>query len=82
MFIFPKESDLFPFGEEVGDAEVKIDTEDGNSPYITPPLGYPFLGKLYYRIYVSHYECIDVHHLYLYIYLSAQIVNVQKSQYL
>ncbi|XP_075903434.1 uncharacterized protein LOC142902350 [Nelusetta ayraudi] len=47
------ESNLFPFGEEVGDAEVQIDKEDGNSPYITPPLGFPFLGKLYDRIYFS-----------------------------
>lgn len=59
LFILPKESNLFPYGEEVGDAEVQIDKEDGNSPYITPPLGFPFLGKLYYRIYVSHYESID-----------------------
>lgn len=66
FFVHPsKESNLFPFGEEAGDAEVKIDTEDGNSPYITLPLGFPFLGKLYYRIYVSHYECIDGRHLYL-----------------
>lgn len=28
-------------------------TEDGNSPYITPPTGFPFMGKLYDRVYVS-----------------------------
>lgn len=49
------ESNLFPYGEEVGDKGVKLDTEDGNSPYITPPLGFPFMGKLYDRIYVSLY---------------------------
>lgn len=52
----PIESKLFPFGEEVGDKEVKIDTEDGNSPYITPPMGFPFMGKLYDRIHVSFYK--------------------------
>ncbi|KAI3362951.1 hypothetical protein L3Q82_011622, partial [Scortum barcoo] len=48
-----KESNLYPFGREVGDKEVKMDTEDGNSPYITPPMGFPFLGKLYDRVYFS-----------------------------
>lgn len=47
------ESDLYPFGEDVGDSEVQINTEDGNSPYITPPIDFPFMGKLYDRIYVS-----------------------------
>lgn len=47
------ESDLYPFGEDVGDSEVQINTEDGNSPYITPPMDFPFMGKLYDRIYVS-----------------------------
>ncbi|XP_061646282.1 mucin-4-like [Phyllopteryx taeniolatus] len=30
-----------------------MDTKDGNSPYIKPPIGFPFLGKLYDRIYFS-----------------------------
>ncbi|XP_042290199.1 fibrillin-1 [Thunnus maccoyii] len=47
------ESNLYPFGEEVGDKGVKVDTEDGNSPYITPPMGFPFMGKLYDRVYFS-----------------------------
>lgn len=47
------ESNLYPFGEDVGDSEVQINTEDGNSPYITPPIDFPFMGKLYNRIYVS-----------------------------
>lgn len=47
------ESDLYPYGEDVGDSEVQINTEDGNSPYITPPIDFPFMGKLYDRIYVS-----------------------------
>lgn len=47
------ESDLYPFGEDVGDSEVQINSEDGNSPYITPPVDFPFMGKLYDRIYVS-----------------------------
>ncbi|XP_047458169.1 fibrillin-1 [Mugil cephalus] len=48
-----KESTLYPYGPEAGDGQVKIDSEDGNSPYITPPMGFPFLGKLYDRVYFS-----------------------------
>ncbi|XP_039995969.1 fibrillin-2 isoform X3 [Xiphias gladius] len=48
-----KESNLYPFGSEVGDKGVQVDTEDGNSPYITPPMGFPFMGKLYDRVYFS-----------------------------
>ncbi|XP_048126330.1 fibrillin-1 [Alosa alosa] len=48
-----KESDLYPFGEEVGDTGVSITTADGNSPYISPPMGFPFMGKLYDRLYFS-----------------------------
>ncbi|XP_039995971.1 uncharacterized protein si:ch73-105b23.6 isoform X4 [Xiphias gladius] len=47
------ESNLYPFGSEVGDKGVQVDTEDGNSPYITPPMGFPFMGKLYDRVYFS-----------------------------
>ncbi|XP_041922108.1 mucin-like protein isoform X4 [Alosa sapidissima] len=47
------ESDLYPFGEEVGDTGVSITTADGNSPYISPPMGFPFMGKLYDRLYFS-----------------------------
>ncbi|KAG7229887.1 hypothetical protein INR49_009604 [Caranx melampygus] len=47
------ESNLLPFGAEVGDKGVKVDTQDGNSPYITPPMGFPFMGKLYDRVYFS-----------------------------
>uniref|UniRef100_A0A3Q1BQA9 Uncharacterized protein n=1 Tax=Amphiprion ocellaris TaxID=80972 RepID=A0A3Q1BQA9_AMPOC len=47
------EGTLYPYGAEAGDKEVKIDAEDGNSPYIIPPIGFPFLGKLYYRIFFS-----------------------------
>ncbi|CDQ99459.1 unnamed protein product, partial [Oncorhynchus mykiss] len=46
-------SDLYPFGDEVGDIGVWLDTKDGNSPYITPPMGFPFIGKLYDRVYFS-----------------------------
>lgn len=49
----PTESQLFPFGSEVGDDLVDINSEDGNSPYITPPMGFPFIGKLYSRVFVS-----------------------------
>lgn len=44
---------MYPFGAEVGDTQVTVDTEDGNSPYITLPMGFPFLGKLKDRVYVS-----------------------------
>ncbi|XP_058508285.1 mucin-like protein isoform X2 [Solea solea] len=47
------ESNLYPFGEEVGDKGVKINIEDGNSPYIIPPVGFPFMGKLYDKVYFS-----------------------------
>ncbi|KAG7512990.1 fibrillin-1-like isoform X1 [Solea senegalensis] len=48
-----QESNLYPFGEEVGDKGVKINIEDGNSPYIIPPVGFPFMGKLYDKVYFS-----------------------------
>ncbi|KAJ0067219.1 hypothetical protein NL108_013075, partial [Boleophthalmus pectinirostris] len=44
---------MFPYGEEVGDEAVMITDGDGNSPYITPPVDFPFLGKSYKRIYFS-----------------------------
>ncbi|XP_016519078.1 fibrillin-2 isoform X1 [Poecilia formosa] len=47
------ESSLYPYGVEAGDREVKIETEDGNSPYIAPPAGFPFMGKLYDRVFFS-----------------------------
>ncbi|KAM8858714.1 uncharacterized protein AB9W97_019143 [Spinachia spinachia] len=47
------ESSLYPFGPKVGDKGLRIDAEDGNSPYITPPMGLPFMGKLYDRVYFS-----------------------------
>ncbi|KAK5853644.1 hypothetical protein PBY51_014781 [Eleginops maclovinus] len=48
-----KESSLYPFGDEVGDKGLKMDSADGNSPYITPPMGFPFMGKMYDRVYFS-----------------------------
>ncbi|CAL8362156.1 unnamed protein product [Boreogadus saida] len=48
-----EESELFPFGSEVGDDHVEVSSEDGNSPFITPPLGLPFMGKLYNRVFFS-----------------------------
>ncbi|XP_049927762.1 mucin-like protein [Epinephelus moara] len=47
------ESSLYPFGAEVGDTDIKMDTEDGNSPFITLPMRFPFLEKSYARIYFS-----------------------------
>ncbi|KAG5831344.1 hypothetical protein ANANG_G00302770 [Anguilla anguilla] len=47
------ESELYPFGKEVGDGHVKASGADTNSPYITPPMGFPLLGKMYDRLYFS-----------------------------
>ncbi|KAI7806067.1 hypothetical protein IRJ41_025875, partial [Triplophysa rosa] len=47
------ESDLYPFGEEAGDAVLLLTVPDGNSPYITPPTGFPFMGMLYDRLFFS-----------------------------
>ncbi|XP_027863737.1 mucin-like protein isoform X2 [Xiphophorus couchianus] len=47
------ESSLYPYGAEAGDREVKIEAEDGNSPFITPKAGFPFMGKLYDRVFFS-----------------------------
>ncbi|XP_028845519.1 uncharacterized protein LOC114795935 isoform X2 [Denticeps clupeoides] len=47
------ESNLFPFGEEVGDAVIPVAAVDENSPYIVPPTGFLFMGKLYDRLYFS-----------------------------
>jgi len=52
-FVYFTESYLYPFGEEVGDAALPITVADGNSPYITPPAGFPFMGRLYERLFVS-----------------------------
>ncbi|KAM9727935.1 uncharacterized protein ACNS7B_018224 isoform 2-T2 [Menidia menidia] len=64
------ESTLYPFGAEAGDKDVVIDTEDGNSPYITPPVGFPFMGKMYNRIYFSdnglvHFQSVAENEQYL-----------------
>ncbi|XP_078016684.1 uncharacterized protein LOC117248622 [Epinephelus lanceolatus] len=48
--ITQKESSLYPFGAEVGDTDIKMDTKDGNSPFITLPMRFPFLEKSYARI--------------------------------
>nr|XP_021336607.1 fibrillin-2 isoform X1 [Danio rerio] len=47
------ESDLYPFGEEAGDAKLTITTADGISPYILPPTGFLFMGKQYERLLFS-----------------------------
>ncbi|XP_016355982.1 mucin-like protein [Sinocyclocheilus anshuiensis] len=47
------ESDLYPFGEEAGDAGLPKTEADGNSPYISPPAGFPFMGKIYERLFFS-----------------------------
>lgn len=49
----PPENVLYPFGLEVGDVRLPISTADENSPYITPPVGFSFMGKLYERLFVS-----------------------------
>ncbi|XP_051936932.1 fibrillin-1 isoform X2 [Hippocampus zosterae] len=51
--IIRNESNLYPFGAEVGDTRIHMDTQDGTSPYIKPPIGFPFMGKLSDRIYFS-----------------------------
>lgn len=47
------ENVLYPFGTEVGDVRLPMSTADGNSPYIIPPVGFSFMGKLYERLFVS-----------------------------
>ncbi|XP_017318641.1 fibrillin-2 isoform X1 [Ictalurus punctatus] len=49
----PIENVLYPWGLEVGDVRLPLSTADGNSPYITPPVGFPFMGKLYERLFFS-----------------------------
>lgn len=49
----PPENVLYPWGLEVGDVRLPLSTADGNSPYITPPVGFPFMGKFYERLFVS-----------------------------
>lgn len=60
--VSPLESDLYPYGDETGDVGVEVDVADGNSPYITPPMGFPFMGKLYHRVYVSIHPHIYLLH--------------------
>ncbi|XP_058241182.1 mucin-like protein [Hemibagrus wyckioides] len=47
------ENVLYPFGLEVGDMRVPISTADGHSPYITLPVGFSFMGKVYERLFFS-----------------------------
>ncbi|XP_057703561.1 fibrillin-3 [Corythoichthys intestinalis] len=65
------ESILYPFGAEVGDRQIHMDTKDGNSPYILPPIGFPFMGKLCDRIYFSdnglvQFQCVAENEQYLF----------------
>nr|XP_057916324.1 fibrillin-3 isoform X3 [Doryrhamphus excisus] len=65
------ESNLYPFGAEVGDERINMDMEDGTSPYIKPPMGFPFMGKLYDRIYFSdnglvQFQSVAVNEQYLF----------------
>ncbi|CAJ0929764.1 unnamed protein product, partial [Ranitomeya imitator] len=50
---FSTEMLLYPFGSEVGDKKVVAIGKDVNSPYITPSMGFPFLGQTYNKIYFS-----------------------------
>ncbi|KAI5108251.1 fibrillin-2 isoform X1, partial [Silurus meridionalis] len=47
------ENVLYPFGLEVGDVRLSMLTADGNSPYIISPKGFPFMGRVYERIFFS-----------------------------
>ncbi|XP_026791522.3 mucin-like protein isoform X2 [Pangasianodon hypophthalmus] len=47
------ENVLYPFGLGIGDERLPMSTADGNSPYIIPPVGFLFMGKLYERLFFS-----------------------------
>ncbi|XP_043552698.1 fibrillin-2 [Chiloscyllium plagiosum] len=47
------ESVLYLHGEPVGDLKVSASGADVNSPFIVPPMGFPFLGSIWDRIYFS-----------------------------
>ncbi|XP_077341203.1 uncharacterized protein LOC143986670 [Lithobates pipiens] len=44
---------LYPYGNNVGDKKVNADGRDVNSQFIIPPMGFPFLGQTYHKIYFS-----------------------------
>ncbi|MGH0160662.1 UNVERIFIED_CONTAM: hypothetical protein FKN15_041131 [Acipenser sinensis] len=47
------ESLLYPYGKNVGDRTVLPTGSDVNSPYVSPPVGIPFLGSLWDRVHFS-----------------------------
>ncbi|GCB76366.1 hypothetical protein scyTo_0021001 [Scyliorhinus torazame] len=47
------ESVLYLHGEAVGDLKVSASGADVNSPFIVPPMGFPFLDSVWDRIYFS-----------------------------
>ncbi|KAM9316830.1 uncharacterized protein PAF06_007921 [Gastrophryne carolinensis] len=44
---------LYPYGNYVGDKKIDGSEKDVNSHYIVPPMGFPFLGQVYPKIYFS-----------------------------
>lgn len=52
------EGTLYPYGAGTADKEVQMDSEDGSSPYIWPPMGFPFMGKSYDKISVGFQQQI------------------------
>ncbi|XP_068089568.1 mucin-like protein [Hyperolius riggenbachi] len=48
-----EKSTLYPYGGEVGDMKINATGKDINSPYIQPPMGFPFLGNTYPKLYFS-----------------------------
>ncbi|XP_069036121.1 uncharacterized protein [Lepisosteus oculatus] len=66
-----KESVLYPYGETVGDRTVQAAGADVTSPYIVPPMGFPFLGSLWDRLYFSdngliQFQSVDTNEKYLF----------------
>lgn len=53
ILIISTEGILYLHGEAVGDIRISAADADVNSPFIVPPMGFPFLDSVWDRLYVS-----------------------------
>ncbi|XP_069464522.1 uncharacterized protein [Ambystoma mexicanum] len=65
------ESLLYPFGITVGDSKMIVNSSDANSPFIAPPMGFPFLGTTKDALYFSDnglvvFQSFEINAKYLY----------------
>ncbi|KAJ1157038.1 hypothetical protein NDU88_009753, partial [Pleurodeles waltl] len=62
---------LYPYGKIVGDSQVNATSSDATSPFIVPPMGFPFLGTTQDTLYFSDnglvlFQSFEINEKYLY----------------